>query len=70
MAPTREMSDETKERIIKLLQEGKTSRDVAKDVDCSQSAVSKIWTKYKQNGKAVKGKHTGRPRKTKKCHKL
>uniref|UniRef100_A0A3B4YMY3 Transposase Tc1-like domain-containing protein n=1 Tax=Seriola lalandi dorsalis TaxID=1841481 RepID=A0A3B4YMY3_SERLL len=35
-------------------------------VGCSQSAVSKIWTKYKQNGKVVKGKHTGRPRKTSK----
>uniref|UniRef100_A0A8C5H9E7 Uncharacterized protein n=1 Tax=Gouania willdenowi TaxID=441366 RepID=A0A8C5H9E7_GOUWI len=50
MAPTRQMSFETKERIIKLL----------------KSAVSKIWTKYKQHGKVVKGKHTGRPRKTSK----
>uniref|UniRef100_A0A4W6E2X4 Transposase Tc1-like domain-containing protein n=1 Tax=Lates calcarifer TaxID=8187 RepID=A0A4W6E2X4_LATCA len=33
------------ERIIKLLKEGKSSRSVAKDVGCSQSAVSKIWTK-------------------------
>ncbi|CAJ0967116.1 unnamed protein product [Ranitomeya imitator] len=31
-----------------------------------QSAVSKIGTKYKQHGKVVKGKHTGRPRKTSK----
>uniref|UniRef100_A0A3B5BLK5 Transposase Tc1-like domain-containing protein n=1 Tax=Stegastes partitus TaxID=144197 RepID=A0A3B5BLK5_9TELE len=53
-------------RIIKLLKEGKSSRIVAKDVGCSQSAVSKIWTKYKQHGKVVKGKHTGRPRKTSK----
>uniref|UniRef100_A0A4W6EZN1 Transposase Tc1-like domain-containing protein n=1 Tax=Lates calcarifer TaxID=8187 RepID=A0A4W6EZN1_LATCA len=60
------MSIETKERIIKLLKEGKSSRSVAKDVGCSQSAVSKIWTKYKQHGKVVKGKHTGRPRKTSK----
>uniref|UniRef100_A0A3B5AUW2 Transposase Tc1-like domain-containing protein n=1 Tax=Stegastes partitus TaxID=144197 RepID=A0A3B5AUW2_9TELE len=67
MAPTREMSVETKERIIKLLKVGKSSRIVAKDVGCSQSAVSKIWTKYKQHGKAVKGKHTGKPRKTSKC---
>ncbi|XP_069611187.1 gastrula zinc finger protein XlCGF53.1-like [Ranitomeya imitator] len=65
-APTREMSIETKERIIKLLKEGKSSRNVAKDVGCSQSAVSKIWAKYKQHGKVVKGKHTGRPRKTSK----
>uniref|UniRef100_A0A3B5B7H8 Transposase Tc1-like domain-containing protein n=1 Tax=Stegastes partitus TaxID=144197 RepID=A0A3B5B7H8_9TELE len=45
----------------------KSSRIVAKDAGCSQSAVSKIWTKYKQHGKVVKGKHTGRPRKTSKC---
>ena len=66
MAPTREMSIETKERIIKLLKEGKSSRNVAKDVCCSQSAVSKIWTKYKQHGKVFKGKHIGRPRKASK----
>uniref|UniRef100_A0A4W6BLW5 Transposase Tc1-like domain-containing protein n=1 Tax=Lates calcarifer TaxID=8187 RepID=A0A4W6BLW5_LATCA len=41
------------ERIIKLLKEGKSSRSVAKDVGCSQSAVSKIWTKYKQHGKVT-----------------
>uniref|UniRef100_A0A3Q2UHF8 Transposase Tc1-like domain-containing protein n=1 Tax=Fundulus heteroclitus TaxID=8078 RepID=A0A3Q2UHF8_FUNHE len=56
--------NETKERIIKLLKDGKSSRNVAKDVGCSQSAVSKIWTKYKRHWKVVKGKHTGRPRKT------
>uniref|UniRef100_A0A8C5DUY4 Transposase Tc1-like domain-containing protein n=1 Tax=Gouania willdenowi TaxID=441366 RepID=A0A8C5DUY4_GOUWI len=44
----------------------KSSRNVAKDVGCSQSAVSRIWTKYKQHGKVVKGKHTGRPWKTSK----
>ncbi len=66
MAPTRELSVETMERIIKLLQEGNPSRSVAKEVGCSQSAVSKIWCKYKQNGKVTKGKHTSRPRKTSK----
>uniref|UniRef100_A0A8C5E1B0 Transposase Tc1-like domain-containing protein n=1 Tax=Gouania willdenowi TaxID=441366 RepID=A0A8C5E1B0_GOUWI len=48
-------------------EKGKSSRNVPKDVGCSQSAVSKIWTKYKRYGKVVKGKHTGRPRKTSKC---
>ncbi|CAI9591777.1 unnamed protein product [Staurois parvus] len=57
---------ETKERIIKRLQEGKSSRNVAKDVGCSQSAVSKIWSKYKSYGKVVKVKRTGRPRKASK----
>uniref|UniRef100_A0A3Q3AY27 Tc1-like transposase DDE domain-containing protein n=1 Tax=Kryptolebias marmoratus TaxID=37003 RepID=A0A3Q3AY27_KRYMA len=66
MAPTREMSLETKERIVKLLEEGNSSRMVAKDVGCSQSAVSKIWTKYKQHGMVVKAKRNGRPRKTSK----
>lgn len=66
MAPTKEMSLETKERIVKLLEEGVSSRMVAKDVGCSQSAVSKIWTKYKQHGKVLKGKRSGRPRKTSK----
>lgn len=64
MAPRPELSIETKERIIQLLEEGKSSRNVAKDVGCSQSAVSKIWTKYQQHGKIVKGKRSGRPRKT------
>uniref|UniRef100_A0A3B3QDG3 Transposase Tc1-like domain-containing protein n=1 Tax=Paramormyrops kingsleyae TaxID=1676925 RepID=A0A3B3QDG3_9TELE len=61
-----ELSVETIERIIKLLQGGKSTRSVAKDVGRSQSAVSKIWSRYKQNGKVVKGKHTGRRRKTSK----
>uniref|UniRef100_A0A671NXU9 Uncharacterized protein n=1 Tax=Sinocyclocheilus anshuiensis TaxID=1608454 RepID=A0A671NXU9_9TELE len=55
-----------KKQIIKLLQEKNPSRSVAKEVGCSQSAISKIWCKYKQNGKVTKGKHTGRPRKTSK----
>uniref|UniRef100_A0A673LMH6 Transposase Tc1-like domain-containing protein n=1 Tax=Sinocyclocheilus rhinocerous TaxID=307959 RepID=A0A673LMH6_9TELE len=55
-----------KKQIIKLLQEENPSRSVAKEVGCSQSAISKIWCKYKQNGKVTKGKHTGRPRKTSK----
>uniref|UniRef100_A0A3B3ULQ4 Transposase Tc1-like domain-containing protein n=1 Tax=Poecilia latipinna TaxID=48699 RepID=A0A3B3ULQ4_9TELE len=66
MTPTREMSLETKERIVKLLEEGNPSHMVAKDVGCSQSAVSKIWTKYKQHGMVVNAKRTGRPRKTSK----
>lgn len=49
------MSLETKERMIKLLEEGKSPRNVG-----LQAAVSKIWTKYKQRGKVVKGKHAGR----------
>lgn len=53
------MSVETKEGIIKLLKEGKSSLNDAKDVNCSQLAVSKIWT----NGKNVQVKRTARRRK-------
>ena len=38
-APTKELTIETME---KLIQEGNLQRSVAKDVSCSQSAVSKI----------------------------
>uniref|UniRef100_A0A3B1K0N2 Transposase Tc1-like domain-containing protein n=1 Tax=Astyanax mexicanus TaxID=7994 RepID=A0A3B1K0N2_ASTMX len=37
-----------------LAKKGNSSRMVAKDVGCSQSAVSKIWTKYKQHGMTSK----------------
>ena len=40
LAPTREMPVETNERLIKLLQDGKSSQNFAKDVGCSPSAVS------------------------------
>jgi len=36
---------------------------VAKDVSCSQSAASKMWSRYKQNGKVVKEKGTVQTRK-------
>ena len=58
MAPTRELSIKTMERTIKLLQQGNPTWRVAKDVGCFQSAVSKIWCKYKQHGNVIKGKHT------------
>ena len=53
MAPTRELSIETMERIIRLLRERNPTRSVPQYVGCSQSAVSKIWCKYKQNGKRM-----------------
>lgn len=64
MAPTKEMSIETRERIIKFLEEGNSTRRVASHIGCSQSAVSKIWRKYKRDGDVRKGKHSGRTRKT------
>jgi len=55
---------ETMERIINVPQEGRSTQSVAKDVGCSQAAVPKVWSNYKLNEKVVKGKHTGRLRKT------
>lgn len=50
----------TQERLIKLLQDGKSSEDVG----YSQSAVSKVWNKYKQNGKVVQEKCSGGRKRT------
>jgi len=52
MAPTKKAVNENTGKGYKS-----PLRSVAKDVSCSQSAVFKIC---KQNGKAVKGKHTDR----------
>jgi len=38
---------------------GSINLNVANYVGCFLSAVSKIWSKYKQNGKVLKRKHTG-----------
>lgn len=45
MAPTQEMPLETKQGIIKLLEEHKYTGNVVKDVGYSQSAVAKMWTR-------------------------
>jgi len=50
MSPTKELSVEIEERIIKLPQEGSSAWSMEKDVGYSQSAASEIWSKYKQNG--------------------
>lgn len=49
--PTRELSAETIERVLKLILKGNSAQSVAKDVGCFQSAVSKLWSKCKQNGR-------------------
>lgn len=64
MAPKREMTIETMERIIKLLQDVNPTGSVAKNGCGSQSAVCKTWCKYKQSMKIIKGKQKGRPMKT------
>ena len=47
---------ETIEKIVKLLQEGRSTQTVAGDVGCSQSAMSEILSKNKENGMVVKGR--------------
>lgn len=61
MVQTRELPNETKKSIIKLLQEGNSIWSVAKRFGCSQSGVPKIF--QKQNGKVIKRKHKVRTRK-------
>ena len=43
MAPTKELTFETTERTVKLIQEGNLQWSVAKAVGSSQTAVFKIW---------------------------
>ena len=51
---------------FKLLKEGLSTRIVAKQVGYSQSAIAKIWIKYKHTRIHSKEKCKGRPKKTSK----
>lgn len=51
-------------RIIELAQNGNSAWSVTKDVYFYQSAVTRVWSKYKTKMKVVKGKPTGRSMKT------
>ena len=66
MTPTEELSDVVREKIVKLLKEGLSTRIVAKQVGCFQTAISKKWIKFKYTGIHLKEKLIGRPRKTSK----
>lgn len=55
MTPIKELSIET--MIRKLIQEGNPQWSVTKDIGCSQSAVCKIWCKYKISGMVEKEKN-------------
>ena len=63
MAPTKELSDVVRKRIVKLLKEGLSTRIVAKQIGCFQSATTKIWIKFKYTGIHLKKKGKIRPRK-------
>jgi len=44
------LSDETKEKIIELKQQGKlSSRKIAKQLGCGKSSVNEYWAKYSEN---------------------
>lgn len=49
------MLADAKVKVIKRLQEVKSSQNVANDAGSSQSVVSKIWNNDKQNGKVDQG---------------
>lgn len=66
MAPTKEISNVDREKIVNLLKGGLSTRIVAKQVGRSQSAIAKIWLKVKHTGIPLKDKRKGRPRKTSK----
>ena len=51
-------SVDTMKRVMKRPQEV-IQHSVTKEIRCSQSALSKIWSEAKQNEKVVKRKHTG-----------
>ena len=63
MIPSRELSVETIEKIIKIIfWERKSKWSVMKYADwSSELPVSKIWFNFNQNGKAIKEKQMGRP---------
>ena len=63
MTPTEELSDVVREKIVKLLKEGLSTRIVAKQVGCFQSAIAKIWLKCKHSMIHLKEKSKGLPRK-------
>ena len=66
MAPTKELSNVVWKRTVKLLKEGLSTRIVSKQIGISQSAIGKIWIKFKHTGIHLKEKCKGRPRKTSK----
>ena len=67
MSLRKELSIETMEKIVKLIQEGNLQWSVVEVFSFSQSAGSKIWWKYKRNKVVKKGKYTGRLWKTSEC---
>lgn len=44
-----QLSDETKEKIIELKQQGLSSRKIAKKLCCGKSSVNDYWKKYNEN---------------------
>ena len=60
----RALSRDTREIIIKLLQQGKYQRDIAEQLDVSRCAVQKAISTWKKSGALTPTYSAGRPRKT------
>lgn len=57
------MSVQFRQRVVELYQNGRTQCDVAKTLNISQSAVSKILCKFRTQGGVENRRKSGRPRK-------
>lgn len=51
-----QLSDETKEKIIELKQQGVSSRKIAKKLGCGKSSVNDYWKKYNENNTSTEVK--------------
>ena len=60
----RALSRDTREIIIKLLQQGKYQRDIAEQLDVSRCAVQKAISTWKKSGALTPTYSAGCPRKT------
>ena len=60
---SKKLTKEEKQIIINALEQGKTQREIAKLVNCTHSAVSKVAKKFRERGNVDRQKGSGRPSK-------
>ena len=58
----KELSDDMKNLIIKLFNESKSQRQIAKIINKSKATVQKIIEKYKKDGSTKNKQRPGRPK--------
>lgn len=61
---SRELTDFEKGRLVTLCDEGKTQTEVAVELKCDQSTVSRVYKKWKKNKDVANLPRSGRKRKT------